>query len=531
MMSSTLGVLAVFVVTVTAVDAGADPASPFAKVKTWKGTITVKVDDTDTNAGTTTKTNSAMTAKFGPIARDAELSTTANPVWSGKLDGLIGVSTKNTTSGPAASVMTWAGNGAIAADSIIKLSIDFDKATYEVHVFTSDIGGTQTVELVNYHQRSSQADGVSIGSFTRSFPLPSGPKLRLEQHFKCSTAACPVTGYVARADKEAISVDVVFEPEDTKLRAVPGGPYAVERGEPVTLDGSGSTGDITKYTWKVTPGRCPDAAGPPAKEHEGVTWSFTPLCSGSATLTVTDGTKTDQSRRVDIGVSKRGFITEFSDAATEIPLDLTAPFWPPASGIVAGENRCAPDPEPPHTVHPPADGGSWDQVGYTLTQVSDDGPFDTYWYVDTEKLKVTRQIGINKYFLPGGPKRFAGGVSLYDHNQAVKDADHTDIDGYLGAVRDHEHLHSTRMQDAIKRRDPAKQIEQMVTAGGRDALKRKVDTEIQASERAICNAAKDPIRGERGRKFTLVYQEYGKTTWYRVEVTVGGKNEQQKVCD
>ena len=37
--------------------------------------------------------------------------------------------------------------------------------------------------------------------------------------------------------------------------------------------------------------------------------------------------------------------------------------------------------------------------------------------------------------------------------QAVKDTHHTDIDGYLGAVRDHEHLHSTRMQEAIKRRD------------------------------------------------------------------------------
>jgi len=86
------------------------------------------------------------------------------------------------------------------------------------------------------------------------------------------------------------------------------------------------------------------------------------------------------------------------------------------------------------------------------------------------------------------------------------------------------------MKEAIGRRDPARKIEPMIERG-RDALKHKVDAEIKQSELAICNAAKDPIAGERTKRFPLEYPQRSNQDWYRVSVTVGGSAEKQKICE
>ena len=504
-------------------------------VKEWRGTVTIKADDTSSGSGVTIKTNSGLRGTFGPLVIAPDFSSPGSPVWVGSK--VTGTQSINTTQSSSLADTSWIGSGNIPAGSEVKLSIDLDKNTYELHLFIAEINGTYTVDTKGPVSHSSQPDTMAVGGFTRTFPLPGGGPTKIEEQFKCTFAECPVHGAGgAQPGKLAVEVELELEP-NTKLKAVPGGPYTVERGQVVNLDGRRSEGGITRHTWKVTPGRCPGAAAPSAKEHDGATWSFTALCPATATLTVTDGHKSD-SKAVAIAVDRRAsFVTQFSDAATEKPLDLAAPFYPPpADGVVGGENKCAYDPEPPHTLHPADSGGTWEGVGYTLKQVSDDGPFDTYWYVDSESLEVARQIGINKYLLPGGPRPFTDIPSIYDRNKAIEAANGTgmkkgaNIDGYLAAVRAHERLHSKKMKEAIGRRDPARKIEPMIERG-RDALKHKVDAEIKQSELAICNAAKDPIAGERTKRFPLEYPQRSNQDWYRVAVTVGGSAETQKICE
>lgn len=295
-------------------DAG---ASAWRGVKEWRGQLTVKVDDESSANNATIVTRSSLTATFGPLAFDASLSNDVSFVWQGKLSGAMAIDTTMSTSGAR---LQWKGSGALGPDAIIKLTVDLQKGTYEVHVFTAEISGTHIAEAMGH--RTTQATTMAVGSFTKQYALPRGGPAKLQQKFKCSFADCCVEGAGGTGPQRA-PIDVAFTLSPaTKLEAVPGGPYTVERGQRVTLDGSASKGSITKYTWKVTPGRCPGASAR-AKEHDGTTWTFTALCAATATLTVTDGT-TDR-KTVPIAVTpRRSFATQFSEAP-EKPLDSAMP--------------------------------------------------------------------------------------------------------------------------------------------------------------------------------------------------------------
>src|SRR5258705_13997297 len=66
--------------------AACTPAAPadFDGVRSWRGTISVAVDDTETAAGITTHMAGSLDATFGPLALDAAVSTPATPVWVGR---------------------------------------------------------------------------------------------------------------------------------------------------------------------------------------------------------------------------------------------------------------------------------------------------------------------------------------------------------------------------------------------------------------------------------------------------------------
>ncbi len=285
-----------------------------------------------------------------------------------------------------------------------------------------------------------------------------------------------------------------FSFERPQLKADAGGPYTVERGQPVALDGSASTGLIKQYSWTFSPaGDCPEDLSPGASKT-GVRSSVVPLCSMTATLTVTDGAEED-SAEVPITVTPRDWHTPLRHVSEEVELEGAEP--PLILGgilirYVGAINTCALDAsqgEDFHLFHPPEADGSWEGGGYTLRQVQDpEGPFDTWWYVDDYRVEIMRVTAINPYLLPGDLVPLAGAEPFYEAN--VKRG--ADVAGYLQAVRDHEYEHSMLRKEALASLDPAEKVEKR-SAAERDRLKQELDKLIREAEKEICIRGADPL--------------------------------------
>jgi hypothetical protein len=207
------------VLAATGCSVGASPPADYDVVRSWRGTITVTVDDTEAAAGIATRMTGSLEAAFGPLALDPAVSTSGTPVWTGRnLHGRMAVA--STAQDPAASSqMAWSGAGELARDAEIRLAIDRSAGTYELHLYTGAVAGTYTSEVMG--QRETRPDRVSIGGMTRRFTLPAAVG-RIEEHFQCSFAECYVHGIPASPDKRAIRVAIVLEPIATG--AAPGWP-------------------------------------------------------------------------------------------------------------------------------------------------------------------------------------------------------------------------------------------------------------------------------------------------------------------
>lgn len=326
----------------------------------------------------------------------------------------------------------------------------------------------------------------------------------------------------------------VLEVGPQGVRAVPGGPYTVVRGEPLTLDGSASEGENLTYEWTFAPKDCPaDAPGRGGAKLVGPTPKVTLLCSMNATLTVSNGIKSDR-KTVAVIVSPRDWTTPFNHVPEEglVPPSGGRPVLEgvsranPATGsvrMVGGQNVCELDPDAKnHILHPLPSGDSWQHAGYELRQVAEPGgPFDGYWFVSAYSMRIERQTLINRYILPNAAG-FGDTKSFYNANKEWG----TDVDGYLAAIRAHEGTgpggHSGLMRQAKMRADPALTIETQVGASGEEALRTCVDDEIRRAELRICNAAKDPLPEIwRGR---LVYLQIDTYQWIKMDAPtiVGG---------
>ena len=326
----------------------------------------------------------------------------------------------------------------------------------------------------------------------------------------------------------------VLEVGPQVVRAEPGGPYTVVRGEPLTLDGSASVGENLTYEWTFAPKDCPaDAPGRTGAKLEGPTPKVTLLCSMNVTLTVSDGIKSDR-KTVAVTVLPRDWKTPFNHVPEEgsVPPGGGRPVLEgvsranPATGsvrMVGGQNVCALDPAAAdHILHPLPSGDSWEHTGYELRQVAEPGgPFDGYWFVSAYSIRIERQTLINPYLLPSAAG-FGDTKSFYAANKEWG----TDVDGYLAAIRAHEGTgpggHSGLMRQAKMRADPALTIEPQVGASGEEALRTRVDDEIRRAEFRICGAAKDPLPEIwRGR---LVYLQIDTYQWIKMDAPtiVGG---------
>lgn len=361
---------------------------------------------------------------------------------------------------------------------------------YEQTTITTNAYGSRTrVDLVPGHSWADDA-GAGFGPLT---PLP-------KTGFLMKGMITSNNGDLFSTEGSHWHTAWTIEPADPEfqepLKAVAGGPYVLERGQTINLDGWKSTGKIRSFKWSFAPvdpnGAIPFNAG---STKEGRRVPATLLAPVKATLTVSDGTKED-SDSVVVEVQARDFKTPFNHREKE---KLHPRSIPPRRVLnynityVGGENVCAlcaygPE-EAIHVLHPAPVNHLWDKVGYELKQVQDPGgPFDGDWFVNTYLARIDREIMINKYILPGGPPPVRTAKPFYETNQALGH----DVVAYLAAVRKHERLHSQYMQESLALHDPGPKIEALA-AKEEAAVRQQADQTLQTAADVLEKDSSDPL--------------------------------------
>jgi hypothetical protein len=320
-------------------------------------------------------------------------------------------------------------------------------------------------------------------------------------------------------------------PTPKKLKAVAGGPYTTERGTPLQLDGSKSTGSISKYTWTFSPGAgCPTGLSLDSAELAGSQQSATFLCPVTAKLTVTDGKDTDFAS-VPVSVTPRSWETQFKTSGEGFDTSemATPPWFNSLSGkYEGGANICGPcegtADESSNLLHPAPKGGSWESGGgYEIANVEEPGkPFDGYWYIAKYEVGMNRKTVVNPYILPlasGGKELPYALGSFYQHNL---DAGY-DVDGYIAGVRKHEQDHTDRMKQALRSADPAQEIEKIIEKD-KDAVKNTADTKLRDTEKLICRKSSDASQPPMAETWTgkLLFPMADNNVWKEGTTGVGG---------
>ncbi len=381
----------------------------------------------------------------------------------------------------------------------------YDDGTYRFGFGYADVPGRQTLQC---SAGKCEADPEVTAFYSHPvemrLPIPKG------------VTSLSGTKDVASSDSpdHTFTVTWSFTPagQAPVLKAVPKVAASVRRGEPLTLDGSASTGKIRDYAWTFSGARAaPDGSMPDLSAVlHGRTVQVTLLDGMQVKLTVTDGVRSD-SRTVSVAVTPRtGFETKTSHVAEEGRLIAPAPMSG-RKGWEGGENVCAHDPpasldEPVHILHP-------ETGGYTVGRVSDRGPYAGFSWVTEWKVEARRQTLLNRWIVEDAPPILAGMKSFYAANVELK----TDVVAYLAAARRHERMHTTLVEKSIRAGDPAKVAEKTF---GRDEarLRRDVDAKLKDAEKAAAQATRDPLPKIWTGKVAVPTPDTGK--WVVVETDV-----------
>jgi hypothetical protein len=218
----------------------------------------------------------------------------------------------------------------------------------------------------------------------------------------------------------------------------------------VTLDATDVKGSIRSYEWELRLGNdCPEEVVLAEKKLTGRRQSFVALCSVHATLTVKDACGKRSSSKTTAAVTpRRGFTTTVRHQGTaELDAALVV------GQLAFGRNVCAIDgvtgaQTSGHFLHR---GGDKPTSGYAYAMVKS-GPFRGNWYVTRYTSLVRRTSLISKDLSPAG--------ELYRVNVAAGNG--ADIAALRASVVDHERLHTTLVEEQVRRADRAKEVEAMV---------------------------------------------------------------------
>ena len=242
----------------------------------------------------------------------------------------------------------------------------------------------------------------------------------------------------------------------------------VKRGDTVTLSAKGSRGPIQSYQWTfIVAG---DAANDtvteefrevklqPGVHKEGISITFVALRSLLVTLTVSDGALTS-STSLNLEVRARKFHTTFRYAG-EKPLRTTGHIHvKPDLSLALGRNVCTldgltGDQSSGHYLHHGKDDSAWEnpKTGFTLSRVDEPGgPFDGFWYVANYSVRVDRTSLINA--------ELAENRRIYKINKASGHVHEAAFKSLVKQVQAHEQMHSTLLEEELRKSDPAMKIE------------------------------------------------------------------------
>ncbi len=302
-----------------------------------------------------------------------------------------------------------------------------------------------------------------------------------------------------------------------ELAADTGGPYLADRASEVTLDGSGSTGEITRYSWRFIPGEaCPKTTILSNSVKVGSTPAVVPLCTLGVTLTVFDaqGRKSSASTEIRVRGRTRGFRMPnvmHAESTAKSPLIDDPPLYHPGidygnpkdGRTTLGLNVSACTKEPvTRPILCPAANDVASRLGkqYTLAQVRDPGgPFDGFSYVSGTTLTIERLGILNYWFTPGAPPVAPGKPNWWTWNQF----NGVDVAGFLAAISAHEGMglpgrletgHSGRLQQWITKEngrfDPRHLIENYFDRDAK-SLQNRVDIELGAIDVVLDDESAD----------------------------------------
>lgn len=352
---------------------------------------------------------------------------------------------------------------------------------YQALIIYKKLNDKAKADCPNYSSRDSK--WMTYLGKTSWEELSSNPSVRFEREFEAQNGS---RGTTAPYYDSKFKILVELKPVGG-IRAEPGGPYNIERGATVTLDGSRSRPSkgrqIKSYKWKLTPQSCPE--GGQKTEVSGARVTFTALCPVQAELTVEDGLKSD-TRSAGVAVKARPWKTELSLDPANTLSNLT--FMP--GGLAFGQSRCQlhPDADPDHYYQPGPNGlKDYEKGSFWLVQVSDGGPFDGIWYVEKGNFKVPRVSTINKKFYPTG--------SVYELN--VQKNNRAQIERLRRSVEQHEKLHYVlvkRAADAAA--DPAVSVEKGMSKNRGELADKMNSIMREAYGRLAAATTEDKVKDE-----------------------------------
>jgi hypothetical protein len=438
-------------VTITATCSGKQPGSVGPEQ------VTDTEDDKTNGKATVTRTTGDGSARRfdGPFQGTYDVSSTSVAVMPG-LQTTMASTAQGDSGGPRVRV---------------RLEIHADRGTYTIGVDQSEV-------KVNTKITNVTAGGTSVttnhGTWNGDFlsdPLTLPPTGMLLKGTK-EMDASPCHGAAPLGTVRFKRTLTWTAKPKSALKAVAGGPYEIERGQQVTLDGSKSEGHPSKFHWKLEPQKCPsapivgdDKGGKKADvwEKDGKTVTFTALCDLKATLMVSNDTgDTDTTDTpADVTVTARtwrvnnGGTTSDTLAGKLACGDKDCMMF----GQLVGRNICAIDENRPNsanrhwlhrdtsTSYVRAQKGGY---GYVIDTVTD-GPFKGWSYVKEQNLTVTRLAQVHADLQPGSA------VWKKNVNEGV------DIATFAQSVSEHEAVHSELAFDEFAGGvDPATAIEPLV---------------------------------------------------------------------
>ncbi len=280
-----------------------------------------------------------------------------------------------------------------------------------------------------------------------------------------------------------------------KIVAIIKAPGFFKRGDTVTLDASGSYGDITEYSWRFDLGEncAPAMPANPMLELKGPKHSFRALCDFRAHLTIKDSTGAGDHATAALKVQARDGEEWKAHFRHQAGKPLAQRLL--SMQLLFGVNRCAntmhgDDADAnDHLIHSDSKNlTTWLGSGYEVEQLGEDnGPFSGLWFVSSQKLEINRDERVSASLTTGE----VHALNVQNNNASA-------VQALAAQVKQHEEIHSALVSEAFSalgdEGNPGHTVE-AVLASTQDVLQTFADMKVREAETVLREAnAEDKVK-------------------------------------